>query len=247
MPGSTASPAPLLAGAELLPGGSVRALLPAGTGVAFPVAIVRAGRYRLDVVGLGRSFTARLDDAEGWPVATRGAADALDLQPGRYRLLVSPEAVEARVVARLTEVPAPADDHRPRAACAAIRHHRARDLAGAARPDTPRTPDAWRFALAGPANVTIAIGDGMVAELLARGRAPADAAAARPLARITARYTGKLPAGRYRLDGDQPRPQRPAGLHAAAGQHRTAAGPAPRGRHCPPMWPSRSRRRGWSA
>ena len=195
--GITASPAPLLAGATLTPGGSVRARLPAGTGVAFPLAIARAGTFRLDLVGLGRGFTARLDDAEGWPVATPGPADTLDLQPGRYGLLVSPDAVEARVVARLAAVtPPPAfAGHGPHAlAFGTTAHATWREPAG---PDSPRTPDGWRFALAGPASVTIGIGGGMVAELWPEDGGPA---AERPLARITASYTGHLPAGRYRID-----------------------------------------------
>ncbi len=198
--GLSASPAPLLAGAELVPGGSVRALLPAGTGVVFPVAIGQAGRYLMDVVGLGRTFTTRLDDAEGWPITTAGAIDAVDLQPGPYRLLVSPEAVEARVVVRLTEVQPPPEitGHGPHALPFGTTAHATwREPPG---PDTPRTPDTWGFALAGPANVTIAIGDGMVAELRQVDANQADAASGPPLARISRTYTGKLPAGRYRLD-----------------------------------------------
>ena len=193
--GLTATPAPLLDGADLTPGGSVRSWLPAGTGVAFPVAIAQPGRYRLDLVGLGRTFTARLDDAEGWPMATPGPADTLNLQPGRYRLLVSPEPVEARVVARLAAVTAPREfaGHGPFAlAFGATAHATWREPAG---PDVPRTPDRWTFALAGPANVTLRIGDGMLAELW-----PEQGAADKPLARITGTYAGALPAGHYRIE-----------------------------------------------
>ncbi len=192
--GLTATPAPLLEGAALIPGGSVRARLPAGTGIAFQVAIAEAGSYRLDLAGLGRDFTARLDDAEGWPIATPGP-DRLDLQPGRYRLLVSPEAVEARVVARLAAVPAPPaiTGHGPHAlAFDSTAQATWREPPGR---DTPRTPDGWQFALAGPATVTIAVSDGMLAELFAD-----DGATAPPLARITRDYTGTLPAGHYRIE-----------------------------------------------
>jgi uncharacterized protein YecT (DUF1311 family) len=192
--GLSASRAPLLAGAELLPGGSVRARLPAGTGIVFPVAIAEAGSYRLEVAGLGRGFTTRLDDAEGWPMLTPGA-EAVDLQPGRYRLLVSPEAVEALVVARLAAEPAAAEitGHGPHplefdsTVQATWREPPGRD--------TPRTPDSWQFALAGPASVKLEISDGMVAELRAEASPPDQ-----KLARITGRYTGRLPAGRYRVE-----------------------------------------------
>ena len=239
--GLTATPAPLLDGAELIPGGSVRARLPAGTGVAFPVVIAQAGSYRLDLAGLGRSFTARLDDAEGWPVATPGA-DALDLQPGRYRLLVSPEAVEARVVARLAAVPAPAavTGHGPHAlafdtpAQATWREPPGRD--------TPRTPDVWQFALAGPGTVTIAVSDGMLAELFA-----ADGTPAPPLARITRDFTGTLPAGRYRIDaaslGRNDRLDYTLTLTSRELQPGTATAKSP----CPPIVPFAIAGRGWSA
>ena len=193
--GLTATPAPLLTGAGLTPGGSVRARLPAGTGAAFPLSITEAGRYRLELAGLDRSFTARLDDAEGWPVTAPGAIDTLTLQPGSYRLLVSPEPVEARVVVRLVALPVlPAlTGHGPHALAFGDTVHAIwREPAGR---DSPRTPDGWSFALAGPAAVTIAISDGMLAELW-----PAEGSPERPLARITGRYAATLPAGGYRLE-----------------------------------------------
>ena len=201
--GLTATPAPLLAGATLYPGGSVRARLPAGTGVAFPVAVAESGRrYHLDLLGLGRTFTVRLDDAEGWPVTPPSATDALDvtLQPGTYRLLLSPPAVATRVVARLDAVAAAPviTGHGP--------HRLAFDTTAQATwrepawRDAPRTPDNWTFALAGAATVTIAIGDGMVADLYADDGPPDRSPPDRSLARITGRYDGTLPAGRYRIE-----------------------------------------------
>ena len=37
-----------------------------------PFEIAEAGEYRLDLYGLGRELTARLEDAEGWPLAQPG-------------------------------------------------------------------------------------------------------------------------------------------------------------------------------
>ena len=42
-----------------------RATLSPGRGVAFPIRITTAARYHLDLLGLGRDFTARLEDDEG--------------------------------------------------------------------------------------------------------------------------------------------------------------------------------------
>lgn len=194
-----ARPAPLLAGAVLVPAGSVRAALPAGSGAAFPIQIPADGRYRLEVLGLGRSFTARLEDAEGWPILPAGDLSSLDqdLRAGRYRLVVLPEAVDSRVIARLARIepervleghgphPLPFDTEQA---------YQWREPPG--RTD-PRTPDAWDFALAGPANTRLTLSDGMVADL--RRLDTPDAAV---VARFSgsAPYEGTLPAGRYRVE-----------------------------------------------
>jgi len=71
----------------LVPGGSGRASLTEGSGVVFPIAIAEAGLYRLDLYGLGRTLTARLEDADGWPITKPGPMSRLDRQlaPGRYQ------------------------------------------------------------------------------------------------------------------------------------------------------------------
>ena len=194
--GILASPAPLVAGATLLPGGSVRATMPAGSGVAFPIEIGEAGAYHLDLVGLGRKFTARLEDQEGWPILPAGDLSSLDraLSPGRYRLLILPEAVDARVVARLARLQPEAalQGHGPHALLFdAEQRFQWREPRGR---DDPRLPDQWEFALAGPAHVTIDISDGMVADLRRRD-GPA-------LARLVYKsgFDGELPAGDYRIE-----------------------------------------------
>ncbi|MBV8913775.1 MAG: hypothetical protein JOZ05_12145 [Acetobacteraceae bacterium] len=188
-----ASPAPLADGATLAAESSVRASMPAGSGVAFPVRIEREGQYHFDLLSLGKPFTVRLDDADGWPATRPGPTSALDekLRPGTYRLLVSPEPVARRVVARLHEVVEPA----------AISGHGPHELPfGAQQSATwrepfgrsdPRTPDVWTFELAGPAEVTLRIDDGMVAELRRDDRT---------LARLTKRWSGRLEAGAYRVE-----------------------------------------------
>jgi uncharacterized protein len=194
--GVTAAQTPLSEGAPLLPGGTTRATLPVGTGVAFPIRIDAAGRYYLDLLGDGRQFQARLEDADGWPLRAVGAFSSIDqdFQPGRYRLIVQPGSVEARTVARLRklELPVALAGHGPHPLpFEAPQSLEWREPAGR---DDPRTPDLWTFALAGPAKVTLTLtGEGMAASLLA------DQAA--PLARVIAgtKLSLDLAAGHYRV------------------------------------------------
>jgi uncharacterized protein len=192
--GLSATPAPLLAGATLRPGGSVRASLPAGTGVSFPIDITEAAPlFRLHVDGIGAAWTGRLEDSEGWPITAPGPLDGTEqaLRPGHYRLLVSPDAVARRVVARLEAVPKPVEitGHGPHklpfgeAQTATWREPDGRDQ--------PRMPDRWQFGLAGEAHVTLRLDPTMTGEL--------KSADGKPI-RITGTYKGVLTAGSYTLD-----------------------------------------------
>ncbi len=187
-----ASPAPLVEGAELVEGGRVHLALPAGTGAAFPLVVARPGRYRLELRARGPQPLARLDDADGWPVTSAGPmrTTELSLQPGRYRLLVSPRAVATVVAARLAAIapPSPVLGHGPHplppeAPQAATWH----EPAGS----DPRLPDAWTFTLRGPADATLSLSAAMTGTL----HRPDGTAT-----RIDGRWTGDLPAGEYRLD-----------------------------------------------
>ena len=189
-------PAPVADGATLVPGGSVRAALAADQGIVFPIAIAAAGRFHLDLLSLAHRLSARLEDAEGWPLLPTGDLSSLDvdLLPGAYRLLVQPAGVAARVVARLAAMtpPVPHVGHGPFALpFGATEAATWREPPGR---NDPRTPDLWTFSLAGPAAVTLAVSEGMVADLLADGSAV-------PLARLTSNtpYAGTLPAGGFRV------------------------------------------------
>jgi hypothetical protein len=194
--GVSVTPAPMLTGAALSPGGSVRASLPAGTAISFPLAAAGPNRrYRLDVPSLGDPWQGRIEDAQGWPMTKAGPLDGTtpELPPGDYRLVVSPASADRQVVARLAEVaaapeivghgPHPLPFEAPQTAVW-------REPDG---PDQPRIPDSWTFELAGPAAVVLDLGDGMTGELHRAGEAA-------PLARIAGHYAGTLDAGQYRLD-----------------------------------------------
>ncbi len=198
--GVTANATPLAEGATLLPGLSVRATLSPGHGVAFPIHIAAAGRYHLDILGDGRSFLARLEDAGGWPMLAAGEVSSVeqDFPAGDYRLIVQPPGVQARVVARLRRIEPPVllEGHGPHALpFDAPQSLEWREPLGR---DDPRAPDLWTFALAGPAKATLSItGDGMTAVLQS---AAADAGEP-PLGRLLAGtpLTVTLPAGAYRV------------------------------------------------
>jgi uncharacterized protein len=194
--GLSVAPAPMRDGATLVAGGSVRATLPAGSAIAFPIQVTGpAENYRLDVASLGTPWQGRIEDAQGWPMTKTGPLDGTTpaLPSGSYRLVVSPAVVERQVVARLTAITNPPEitGHGP--------HKLPFETPQTAiwrEPDgreQPRTPDTWVFDLAGPADVTLNLGDGMAGDLHRDGE-PAS------LARIVGHYTGSLKAGHYRVD-----------------------------------------------
>ncbi|MGE3536122.1 MAG: lysozyme inhibitor LprI family protein [Candidatus Tectimicrobiota bacterium] len=188
-------PATLATTALLLPGGSVRTSVVAGRGALVPLQISTAGRYRLDLYGLGPPFMARLEDAEGWPLSPPGALEQVEqhLEPGQYRLVVLPAEVERRLVARLQAVASPParQGHGPHVLpFEQVQKFQWREPAAR---EAVRIPDRWTFTLYGTAQVGLDISDGMLAELR-----QADSEAA-PLARIVYQrgFSGPLSAGRY--------------------------------------------------
>jgi hypothetical protein len=195
--GVLAAPAPLATAGSLVAGGSVRASLPEGRGVAFAIDIQEAGFYRLDLYGLGQTPTVRLEDSEGWPLAVPGTWSRLDQRfaPGRYRLVVLPQPVDTGVVVRLRPIvelpllvghgphPLPID---------VAQKYQWREPTGK---DAERIPDRWEFELKGEAHVALDISDGMIADLIPikTGVAP------RPIAKVASArgFSGELASGRY--------------------------------------------------
>ncbi|MGA0596589.1 lysozyme inhibitor LprI family protein [Enterovirga sp. CN4-39] len=195
--GLTAVPASLPERGVLAPETSVRATLADGVGAVFPIEIAEAGRYRLELFALGEPFRARLEDAEGWPLAAPGPLTTLErvFEPGSYRLVLLPPSVEARAVVRLTRIvperelsgrgphPLPFDAEAP---------FQWREPAALGQ---ERVPDRWAFALAGPAEVTLSLSDGMAGELFKDGET-------QPVARVVGKqgFSGRLQPGRYTLE-----------------------------------------------
>ena len=193
--GLVASPGLIVDAGPLAVDNSARASLAEGRGASFTFDVAEAGFYSLDLYGLGRNPIVRLEDMEGWPLTVPGATPRIErrLAAGHYRLVVLPEPVEARVVARLTHVVDPAEPqgHGP--------HPLPFDVAQKfqwrepAAKDAERVPDRWEFELAGDANIALDVSDGMIADLIRVGND------VRPVAKLVfpSGYSGKLAAGRY--------------------------------------------------
>lgn len=198
--GLAVTPATLTATAKITDAGDAHATLAPGKGAAVPFEITKAGDYALDIAGLKRDWRTRIEDADGWPLAPPGAMrrQTRHFDPGAYRLIVSPEDVEARVVVRLSRVtPTPAlEGHGPHALPFARPQKlqwREPQAKGA-----PRTPDQWRFTLQGDADVEIDIGAGMIGEIIRNEKEPVGRVAGeRP-------FKGELAAGAYRIDAHSP-------------------------------------------
>ena len=98
--GLAVSPATLAPTAKLVDAGIARATLDSGKGAIVPIEITRDGEYRIELLGLKQKWRARLEDADGWPLAAPGEMQRVTrrFEKGVYRLVVLPRDVEARMV-----------------------------------------------------------------------------------------------------------------------------------------------------
>ncbi len=194
--GLAVSPAILAPTAKLIDAGIARATLDSGRGAIVPIEITNDGEYRIEILGLKQKWRARLEDADGWPLAAPGEMQRLTrrFEKGAYRLIVMPKDVEARMAARLTPVVAakPLEGHGPhplpfgKAQRLQWREPQARDAT--------RAPDIWRFTLQGDSDVELSIGDGMVGEIFkGEKESVGKVASERPL-------KSKLTAGEYLVE-----------------------------------------------
>ncbi len=194
--GLSVAPATLTQTAKIVDDGEARATLAPGKGAVVPIEISRAGDYRLTLASLTRDWQARLEDADGWPLTPPGSfkRKTTHLEPGAYRLVVSPEDVEARMIARVAPiVPTPElEGHGPHPLpFETTQKLQWREPQGK---DAPRAPDVWRFSLAGDSDVELAIGEGMVGDVVKNGsESVAKVVGDRP-------FKSRLAAGDYRVE-----------------------------------------------
>ncbi len=194
--GLAVTPATLTPTAKIVDAGEAHVTLAPGKGAAVPIDITRAGDYRILLASLSQDFTARLEDSEGWPLTKPGAVKRLTqhLEPGAWRLVVSPTDVEARMIARVTPIVAEAslEGHGPHS----LPFEKTQKLQWREpqAKDAPRAPDVWRFSLAGKSDVELSIGEGMIGEVLkGTGEAVGKVVGDRP-------FKSELAAGDYRVE-----------------------------------------------
>jgi hypothetical protein len=176
--------------------GAASAALDGGRSAIVQIEIPEGGLYRLDLQGLGKEWRARLEEADGWPLTTPGPLSRLvrRFEKGSYRLVVLPEDVEGRFVARLRRIASSValEGHGPHALpFDAPQKLQWREPSAKS---APRDPDVWSFALAGESEVEIDIGEGMIAEMFRNGRESVGKFAA------NRKFAGKLAAGAYRIE-----------------------------------------------
>lgn len=188
---------PLLQGGVLTQGVVARAMMTSGHGLLYTLRINKTGNYRVRAMGIGRRFNMRLEDKDGWPVLKPNiSADVVTkLQAGVYHLILLPEAIDARAVTLVKYLP-PAEKRKGHGPFAlslnqSLEHEwREPDKGGS------RSPDVWTFNLPAPLHTTISVNHDMQGVLR-----QVDANPAKDVASITSNeaWTGKLPAGHYRL------------------------------------------------
>lgn len=152
-----------LDGGPLRDGAPARASVPADTAVAYTFTVEQAGVWRVRSFGRGGALSCRLEDIDGWPIGTPERACDLSerLEPGRYRVILLPEAMDTR---RLTLV------ERERDPLERVGHgpHRLpldEQVSHTWREGEGRPADVWTFTLPADATVRFELSDDMAGEL----------------------------------------------------------------------------------
>lgn len=194
--GVAVTPASLPTAATLVADGTSRGILSGGRGAIVPIEITHAGSYQLDLYSLGDDLTARLEDAEGWPLTAPGPLSSLsqDFTPGHYRLVILPRDVDTRFVARLRPVidPPQLQGHGPHPL--AFNQSQAFQWREPQGKGEARVPDSWTFDLLADADISIDLTEGMIGTLFRDDKDQIARFVAAP------QFTGKLKAGHYRID-----------------------------------------------
>lgn len=171
--------------------------LAAGHGLRYSFTIPADGHYRLRALGLNRTFTMRLEDADGWPIVKPGVAADFDdaLTAGTYHLVILPQAVDAKVVTLLEALPVPPalSGHGPHPLpLNQVTSYQWREPEAGQQ----RIPDSWQFALPGAAHVSIDLPHGL------KGTVASTRSDAAPLPEVNGGETWSqdLPTGDYHLD-----------------------------------------------
>lgn len=186
----------IIDGGELRGGEVARALLPSGQALAYRFRIARRGHYHLQALGLGHNFDIRLEDSHGWPVFAPIQKGDLteELEPGSYRVIILPQATEARVLTRLDRMIA-AKRYKGHGPHRIALETQAENTWTEPAKGAARQPDQWAFALPAPAQISVALDNEMEASLISA------ADPAHVVAKVDAKqaWHGNLAAGPYLL------------------------------------------------
>ncbi|HUK63403.1 MAG TPA: hypothetical protein VLV15_08720, partial [Dongiaceae bacterium] len=188
----------MIDGGELADGIPARVSVPAGAAVSYSFSITRRGNYKLASFGLGRTFRARLEDSDGWPLVPPNGEASFEMffEKGSYRLVVLPEAVAGKQLTRLDRV-----KDAPK-----LSGHGPHPLAlGACATDTwtepaseaaPRDPDVFEMDVTAPIDASLSLTGEMEGTLYRT-----DGGAKTPAGTVGPNgFTGPLEMGHYRLE-----------------------------------------------
>jgi hypothetical protein len=183
-------------GGLLRDGAPARATVPAGEGIAYRFDVAEAGDYALRTLGQGHTFRVRVEDADGWPLVAPEVDGnlTLALDPGSYRVVLLPEAVQTTRITTLDRVVKPLVrlGHGPHALPldTPVTH-----VWWEPAPGAPREPDLWQFQTLAPADFTLSVNAEMTGELYLAGQTE-------PIARLVPgrAWEGRLDTGSYRVE-----------------------------------------------
>ncbi|MCP4113692.1 MAG: hypothetical protein GY749_50560 [Desulfobacteraceae bacterium] len=196
------SPTRMNDGAWLTDGVPARHTLPAGEGIVCQFNIKEKGKYRLQSIGLNRSFRMRLEDADGWPLIAPGApADyTQEFLPGSYRLVILPQPVDARVVTLLKYLPPEIEykGHGPHTVSSESTGQKISHRWMEPDPGKEHIPDQWRFTVPGPVDTSVWLSEQMYGRLRKLGHKNDPETSIRISAQKG--WNGRLETGEYSLD-----------------------------------------------
>jgi hypothetical protein len=163
----------LVDGGGLAHGVPARAAVPAGDGLTYSFIVAEQGPHEISAIGEQRGFRCRLEDGDGWPIERPGGQlpATRQLEPGDYRLVLLPEAVDTRRVTTVSPVAREIalEGHGPHELPLgrSVRHTWLEPQDG-----SERVADAWFFRLPATTTVSVGLGEEMAGEIFAHDDRP---------------------------------------------------------------------------